>query len=240
MSLASLFRQAIGLSDDAAEKDRLLDFNKLKLQEEFARAREKAGFSVQFAVLALRSLTVINGGAIIALFTLIGATGSAGAAKFLTHSALLWPAFGSFALGLFLALLASFFAYLAQFHQADAEYSSPYNSYIDITGAGDQKLDYEGNLKRFRIFRRLAFIVSAASLGMFLLGGGFALSAALPAPAATTKPAQQSQATSEKRGAEKSPPSTPAAGQSQPQALPARTPSTPAVTQSPASGGTGR
>lgn len=180
MGFASFLRELVGRTDATAEKDRILDLNKLKLQEEFARAREKVGFSVQFALLVLRGLTLINGGAIIALFTFLGAASQKSAPLSLNNVSLLWWSFGFFASGLSLAVLASFLSYMAQYHQADAEYSSPYNNYIDLTGASDAKLNYQQHMVRFRRFRFWAFVAGLISLLMFVLGSGASLSSTIP------------------------------------------------------------
>jgi hypothetical protein len=180
MGIASFVRELLGRTDAAAEKDRILDLNKLKLQEEFARAREKVGFSVQFALLVLRGLTLVNGGAIIALFSFLGASAQRSQPLLLNNVGLLWWCFGLFSGGLSLAILASFLAYMAQYHQADAEYTSPYNNYIDLTGATDAKLNYQEHIGRFRKFRMSAFIAGLLSLAAFVAGSATALGSALP------------------------------------------------------------
>ena len=74
-----------------------------------AEATERLKHQVGFVDRGLQGLTLINGGALVALIAMLG-----GNAHLRITARSLWGAFGMFALGLTLALLANFAAYLSQ------------------------------------------------------------------------------------------------------------------------------
>ncbi|MFZ0268356.1 hypothetical protein [Caulobacter sp.] len=101
------------------ESERAQKVHELLFAAETAEMADRLRYQVQFADSALKSLMLMNGGAIVGLFTFIGNTAGKHAAITL-KGAPLWWAFGSFVLGMVLAMLSNIGAFLSQDFFANA------------------------------------------------------------------------------------------------------------------------
>lgn len=146
------------------------------IASEGAEAAARLGYSIAFAQTGLQALTLINGGALVALFTFVG---SAAAVKF-DLTALCW-AFAFFASGLVCNILAYLGAYVAQdCYHVVAQYlawNAESHALADIGGADRGALHDPLPLHRRGFVAQMAAMLSAViSLGAFIGGCGFALS----------------------------------------------------------------
>ena len=85
------------------------------LDEELARSEviERLKFQVAYSETVFRSLILVNGGAIVGLFTFIGNVSNENFI-FRLNEKILWFSFGGFCCGVFLALLSAFGAFFSQ------------------------------------------------------------------------------------------------------------------------------
>lgn len=112
---------------------------------------DRLKYAQDFAHAALRGLMIVNGGAIVALFTFIGET----AAEF--DRTLIWRAFFAFAMGLAFTLAATI-----------AGYFSMGNAYQDRSRGANW-------------WENLGIGLVILAMAAFLLGSGFALAGVMPA-----------------------------------------------------------
>jgi hypothetical protein len=161
------------LEFDSENRRVMLDMVKTDLHE-------RVRFSVTFADNALKALMLVNGGAIIGLFTFIGNT--AGKPGLLAMDATgLWVAFGVFVAGLVLALVAHLGAYASQ----DLYMRVSHAQFLHLTDGPTS------TLRSFNVPPRLyrwghvaqygALLFAVASLIAFCVGSACALAAVLPA-----------------------------------------------------------
>lgn len=136
---------------------------------------ERLRFQVAFAQKALAALVLVNGGAIIGMFTLIGTI--AGHAD--THLALsggrLWQAFAAFVAGLAFSLFAYLGAFLSQgFYYVVAA--------LEMDGIDPDEPDPR-TIEHMRGQTAEWVAISAATLSLilFVIGSGLALASVLPA-----------------------------------------------------------
>lgn len=141
-----------------------------------AEALARLQFSVTFAEQALKGLMLVNGGAVIALYTVIG---NAGALNL--DAGRLWAAFGCFVAGLVLTLLAYLGAFASQnFYHVSAQHEAW--NYQDEAQNG--KRGAHDHVRPYVIghWAQIAGVGFAIlSLAAFAIGSGFALSGVLPA-----------------------------------------------------------
>ncbi len=90
------------------KRDLAIEFARLKYQAQLTSAYERSKAVFDFALLGLRSIVIVNGGAIVGLLTFVGNFNRA------ADSAGVWAAFVCFAVGLFAALAAILASYSAQ------------------------------------------------------------------------------------------------------------------------------
>jgi hypothetical protein len=133
--------------------------------------------SKDYAVFGLRSILLLNGGAIIAILTLIGAaigTSNAEASTLSPRSFV--PAFAAYTFGLILAVLAMLTSFINfQTHLTAFAKPSALASNIKMPGS-EWPSEYDRRKEKKIIWtRRVAIYLSVASLGAFLVGGIFVL-----------------------------------------------------------------
>jgi|GEM_PF-1875180 len=126
----------------------------------------------QFAQSAWKGLMIVNGGAIVALFTLIGG----GHAE--PDPAKLWWAFGAFVLGLGGTLGSNIAAYLCQSAYLRLSASSAWNAQ-EIMHDGSPRWDEEKEHRSGSIWEVVSLAGAGLGLGCFLLGAWLALDAGL-------------------------------------------------------------
>lgn len=158
-------------------RDHLHDLSALKLSEEFTSARERSSSVTQYALQALRGLTLINGGAIVAAFTLLSN-------QKIDQSSItqptLWIGFGLFAIGLFAAVASSVAAYFAESDRSTAELAAPSNTYLALIGQPQQNAGetYSRYMARYGKWRVGAIVMGVLSLASFIAGSGTCLESA--------------------------------------------------------------
>jgi hypothetical protein len=146
------------------------------IASEGAEAAARLGYSIAFAQAGLQALTLINGGALVALFTFVG---SAAAVKF--DLTALWWTFAFFATGLVCNILAYLAAHLAQdcYHVVAPYLAWNAESYaLADPGAADRVPLHDPIPvhKRGAVAQMAAMLSAVISLGAFIGGCGFALS----------------------------------------------------------------
>lgn len=143
------------------------------LELEHAAAKEEAleRFRSQqgLAEAAFRTLVFANGGAIVALFTLIGSNASIARTA---DSPVLWGAFASFAAGLAVTVAALICGYFMQVNYANATVSQMWNKSLEIAGQRAQN-DPDREIARGSKWELAAIILTVAGLAAFI--GGSAL-----------------------------------------------------------------
>lgn len=124
-------------------------------------ARQRLQLQGEYTVAAFKTLTLINGGALVALLTYLGNVGA--------HHGSLRLAFGGYALGLFLAAVAHVFAYLSQGNYMQVSTKRA------IIRLGEDTDSTAGNLRWGNIQVVLAVFLTLGSIGAFIVGSWFAL-----------------------------------------------------------------
>jgi hypothetical protein len=133
-----------------------------------AEGAERLKFQIEFAQSTLRNLHLVNGGAIVALLTLIG-NSSANYNEYSISSAFVW-----FAIGLAVCLAAYFGAFYSQLFFMNATYKQAWNAQARSEGLAEPygiKPDARlGNLALFT-----AIFLAVSSLVSFIIGAFVAL-----------------------------------------------------------------
>jgi hypothetical protein len=139
-----------------------------ELRAESTEALERLRFATALAQSGLQYLTVVNGGALVALFTLIG-TGK------LAYSLVpLWTAFGAFVMGITAALTAYLFGYLSQ---NKFYFTASYRAMNLASQLGGRPQEQDAITPQNAGMRMLNFSIAAAaaSILLFVVGAGLAL-----------------------------------------------------------------
>jgi sterol desaturase/sphingolipid hydroxylase (fatty acid hydroxylase superfamily) len=150
------------------------DIIRIRYEQSVKGAIDRSRAVVDFALLGLRGLTIVNGGALIGLITFLGHYEDVPR----THTGLWW-AFGLFVVGLSFSFLAILFSYLAQTYFNWQEMTEAERLALQAVGANDQR-EYEEARKEFRngdVSRSIAITCSVISLGCFFVGAFSALKA---------------------------------------------------------------
>jgi hypothetical protein len=166
------------------------EYDSVRMKHLYEMAAFRFRSAGDFAQLGLRSALLANGGALIAMLTFIG-----NRVDFKAGTTL-WIAFGAFATGLLLSLVATLLAYRVQSAYARQETAGAEKIYFHTIG--DTKLVEEENLEEThqlgvgRFWEWVAIACFIASLGAFMGGmiaGVDALTMqtqpAIPAPRST-------------------------------------------------------
>lgn len=160
--MSNLIPKSINVMEEMAR----LDFENLRQE-----VADRLKFQVEFAQAAMKNLTLVNGGAIVALFTILGHDGG----HFEMHR--LWWAFVCFSLGLVFVLGAFLAAFYSQLFFMNSSAYQMWNSQLQIMG---EPAKYEIIPEFKKGNRALAVGVSLALLSLvaFVTGAGFALAGA--------------------------------------------------------------
>ena len=151
----------------------LNDVNVARLEQYYEDARQRIKAVTDLAVLWLKSMTILAGGGVIALFTLLGKV------EALTVDPVgLWLAFAGLIGSLVSVMAALFCGYLGQDCFYEAEFRTAENIYHDITGAGvRQETPGWSQGQRWHI---AAILLAVVSLILFASGCACALMAVRP------------------------------------------------------------
>jgi len=151
-------------------------FARLDYETQTADAAERLKHQVLFANRAIQGLLLINGGALIALFWLIGSN---------SHLRLalnfVWWSFSAFAIGAVLALLASLASYFSQgYYHCTALYQA-WDAQQIMCGLSSSRADAtKMAFQRGRLAEIAGVAAALFSLIAFMLGCGLALGGVLP------------------------------------------------------------
>ncbi|ASY44979.1 hypothetical protein CJD35_11415 [Sphingobium xenophagum] len=135
-----------------------------------AEATARLSYSIGFAQSGLQALTLINGGALVALFSFVG---SSSAVTF--DLAALWWAFGIFAAGLVFNICAYLGAHLSQDRFYIVAQYLAWNAQ-DAMADKDASHDPMPPYKAGSIAQMAAMLCAILALAAFIAGCGFALS----------------------------------------------------------------
>ena len=142
------------------------------LDFEYAKtdAIERLKFQAQFAEVAWRSLALINGGAIVALFTFIGNAHPS------IDYRMMWISFGFFAGGLVFNILSILTGFLAQAFYMKATMSGAWNEQMQMHGYEPLHRELQKTENRWGgRWEASAIVACLLSLAAFIGGAGFAL-----------------------------------------------------------------
>lgn len=151
----------------------------LGLDPESARAEllERLKFQVGYSEAIIKSLILVNGGAMVALFTLIGSASTAAVFRFDTKA--LWAAFALFAAGLALTLLAAIGGFFSQgFFYGVTQQELWMAQEARLTGC-IPKDERPAGLRRGQAAQYAGVACAILSTACFSIGAGVALSAVL-------------------------------------------------------------
>lgn len=142
-------------------------------EQQSQEAAERLRFAIQFAQSGLQALTLINGGALVALFTFVG---SATAVKF--DLSAIWVAFACFAAGLVMNILAYLGAHFSQDQFYLSSQEGAWRAEQEIMG---QPVTYDPvpGQRRGTLAQIAAIVAALLALISFIAGAGFALSGVL-------------------------------------------------------------
>lgn len=133
---------------------------------EACRSRNQGIFDL--SILGLKSLIILNGGAIVALFTLLGHFD-----HLIVQPSWLWKAFGAFVLGLTSVMIAIVLAYFAQNEFMRVENGIGEALYAEITGSISAS-DVKSHEARGTVLLWGAIVGVLISLAFFVIGAGLA------------------------------------------------------------------
>lgn len=150
----------------------IVEANNIKLAQLYEDARKRHDGLLQLALLALKSLVALNGGAIVALFTLLGHVESLS-----VRAAPLWWGFAAFAGGLTFAVLSNVIGYLAQDQFFDIEGTTAEQTYVAICNPSAAAPHSPAAHALAVKTHRVALVMMALSLIGFVAGAGLSLAA---------------------------------------------------------------
>lgn len=144
------------------------DTNRRDYENYIAESAQRLQFQHDFAQSALKTLVLVNGGAIISLFTFIGNE------RATLSQYWLWWSFAAFAVALFLSMLAYFGAFFSQAHYMNAVHQQAINSRSAMAQLPHRE-DEAPSESRGNTYLRIGVGSALLSLGCFLGGAVFAL-----------------------------------------------------------------
>ncbi|HRK64394.1 MAG TPA: hypothetical protein PLN53_08355 [Terricaulis sp.] len=155
------------------------DLVRIKYEQGLASVSDRSKAVFEFAYIALKSLILVHGGALIGLLTFLGnfpqAANASGA----------WWAYAAFVFGLFTALLAVIFSYAAQTYFFWAEGSNPEIEAMQSFGLDTSEAAKPAQKNaRTGIRYQLCAVGSGAISALAFLGGAFVALGAVVVPAA--------------------------------------------------------
>jgi hypothetical protein len=165
------------MSNDPLSGGGKLDDHQLEVIRDYVKYRQslaldRRGVVSSISLFAWRSLTLLNGGAVVALYTVLGRDSGLHPPLGLTVGA-----FTFFTLGLVTTLLSATFSFIAQNHFLNSDQTTA----EDIFHAVIHRLEYAVEPSRSdgigERWRRRAIISAFCSLGMFVIGAAIALAA---------------------------------------------------------------
>ena len=138
-------------------------------------ARERLKMQETLAQACFRSLVLVNGGAIIALFSLIGSNARIASE---VSGGQLWFAFAAFAAGLTAIIVANLAGFFMQVHYASTTERQMWNKELELAGR-EPLYDVEACLKAGEWWEKAAVWCVILSLACFGLGSSLSILAFL-------------------------------------------------------------
>jgi len=151
------------------------ELNKIYAEHHFDEAKDGNKYVVDFALLGLRSLFILNGGAIVGLFTFIGNIKNQAGSLVKINMHLLFIGFGIFSFGLLLAIFSCLFAYFCQSAINSRDFMRAYNMYKKMVEHSDPQGDESGLIKAADSWQIAGIVSALGSAACFALGAGLAL-----------------------------------------------------------------
>ena len=157
-----------------------MDLNDVKVErgrQEYALGIERLRIGSQIALASLQGLLLLNGGAVVALFSLV-AQGSGSAFVRHLYFPTIWWALASFAAGMISIIIAFVAGYLSQEIIARVELVDAANIFLSLSNEplhGDVPHEWASRLLNIGI------VAASMSAFAFIIGSGFGLWAALGA-----------------------------------------------------------
>jgi hypothetical protein len=148
-----------------------------RMKQQSEDARHRLGIASDLALMGVRTLTFINGGAIVALITLVAPGSPARMATPVDRHLLMW-AFGIYAVGVALSLLAITAGYWSQQLIAVFQQESADHTYVVMSG---RQMDPPKFSNTPNTLLNVAVILALVSVVCFVGGSALALRAVLPA-----------------------------------------------------------
>ena len=139
-----------------------------------SEAAERLKHQVALVERGLQSLMLVNGGALVALFALIGSS-----ARLAIHPRYLWAAFAFFALGLVFTMLAHLGAFLSQGFYAQATMVQLWDAQREMHGLAPTR-DPAGPHRKGRHAELGGIVAALLALRGFVIGCGLAFVGVLP------------------------------------------------------------
>lgn len=142
------------------------------LDFEFAKGdvMERLRFQAEFAKVVWQSLSLVNGGAIVALFTFIGNV------QPLLNSHAMWAGFGCFVFGLAVNILSILLGFMSQASFMRATTSAAWNEQQKMHGYPPTHVDeLNAEMKTGNRWHLAAIVSAVLSLIAFVAGSAFAL-----------------------------------------------------------------
>jgi hypothetical protein len=148
--------------------EKILELGYVSFRDE---ARERLRMQETLAQTCFRSLVLVNGGAIIALFSLIGS--NAAIARELSGLQL-WLAFAAFAAGLTATIVANLSGFFMQLHYASMTERQMWNKELELAGRAPA-YDFEACLIAGDRWEKVAIMSVALSLIFFGVGASLCI-----------------------------------------------------------------
>ena len=145
------------------------DLAKARLEQLYGITRDRMKGVVDLSLLGLRSLLLLNGGAVVSLFTVLGHYAEIG-----VRADRLWLSFACFVVGLVLNMVGLLFGFLSQNEFAAAEYTEATRAYFEATiGIEQPHMTRSTKNGTWQWITAISLVV--ASLIAFVCGSAFAL-----------------------------------------------------------------
>lgn len=154
------------MTDDKTKREIALQDYSHQSSEAMARLQ----YQVDYSKALLNGLTVGNGGAILAILTFIGNTGSK------VDPANMQGAFGIYGTGLALVLAAYACGFFTQYFYYDASQNQAWNAQAEALG-GIGNHEVARPMRRGNICLAVGIVVAVGSLACFIFGSSLALTA---------------------------------------------------------------
>lgn len=155
------------------DMERRAAINRIWTESHLKGADDRSKLVVEIGIVALRSVFLVNGAAIVALLTFLGNV------ETVVNPTMLQVAFRDFTIGLVLCLIAMGLSYITQQLFSHSEYDRAGAVYVAVINNEPERPD-AGQSPTGLVLQIAAFVLAAGSLLFFCLGAFAALSGLFP------------------------------------------------------------